>query len=275
MEKRDRWVVKNKILATFLLNVLLCSVFSVFFALLEFSVWFIIVFDLFIILINGVYPSVCSDNLLKKAIKSWEEYCDPEPLLNETEFLLGCRNSAMVKQILFMNKSAALSSIGKTREAYDMLISMNIDKEAYIPDAARLLYYNNLMVYAHNLGMNELADITYSKLLLMYPDIKNKKTKEDFDEHMKESKASFHIRKGEYEQAIDALNQLSPQKMRSKVENAFTYAKVYLALGETEKAKDHLVFVIVNGNKLACVNEARELLKTTPYADILKLFSIN
>ena len=39
-------------------------------------------------------------------------------------------------------------------------------------------------------------------------------------------------------------------------------AKVHIGLGEPEKAKEHLTFVIENGNKLNVVTQAKEILSS-------------
>lgn len=65
----------------------------------------------------------------------------------------------------------------------------------------------------------------------------------------------------EYEKALELVRTLSAENLYQQVGKAFSCGKIHLKLGNPEAAKEYLQFVITNGNKLHCVNEARALMK--------------
>ncbi len=275
MDKLCRWAANHKKLYFFIASFIFVTIYSICLPVLNAPLWLIIVVDLIHIIFFYLQALSSSLVILQKAAKQLNDYCDPYPLLNECESFLKNKNSVYSEQVLLIDKCAALLELGEIQKAYDILSAINIDKSSSMTNEVKVTYYYTIMVACHELGMNEQAEVFYAKILLMYPDIKDKKLTNLLESDVKMAKALCCFRKGEYEEIINIISTITPGDLRQKVINSFTYAKAYLALGDTEKAKDHLVFVIVNGNKLGCVKEAQELLKTTPYADILKSFSMN
>ncbi len=275
MDKLCRWAANHQKLYFLIASFIFVTIYNICLPVLNAPLWLIIVVDFIHILFFYLQSASSILVILQKASKQYDDYCDPFPLLNEAEGFLKKKNSVATEHALLLDKCAALMGIGENQKAYDILTAINIDKSSSTINDVKIIYYYNLMCACDELGMNEQAEVYYSKVLVMYPDITSKKMREQFELNMKMAKVMQCFRQGEYAEVINILNTITPYNLRQRVGNSLTYAEAYLALGEVEKAKDHLVFVIVNGNKLACVKEAQELLKTTPYADMLKSFSIN
>ncbi len=62
--------------------------------------------------------------------------------------------------------------------------------------------------------------------------------------------------------ALDILQKSDGFTKTSKISKALWCAKIYLKMGNMQRATDNLKYVIYNGNKLYDVTEAKELLTT-------------
>ena len=75
------------------------------------------------------------------------------------------------------------------------------------------------------------------------------------------AKASEALRKKDYGAVLKALEGFKEKNMLEKICASMVYAKAYIGLGEIEKAKEKLSFIIENGNKLYTVEQAKKMLE--------------
>ena len=227
----------------------------------DFSVVLLIFIDLLFIIITSWLLYNCFTSLFSKPIAELNNKCDPYPLIEESEKHLKANYSVLDKFIFTVNYSAALKASGQYNKALDVLLS--IDAEA---DAMKKLqhfkasYYYRLTELCVILDKKAQADFAYSKFLELIPQIKNEKFRKSIETEVVNGEALSAYRKGDYQTVIQILDNFVFNAFSAQVASSLTCAKAYLALGDTEKAKEKLEFVIENGNKLHCVTEAQEML---------------
>lgn len=209
------------------------------------------------------FYSICVDSsamaIMNTTLKALNEGCDPYPLLSETEKLLAYKNTENMKRTILINRAVALRDIGEYETVYDLLKSINIDKEPVMLN--KCAYYNNLFDVCMILEKNDEAGIWFEKYMQVYNDMKGKKAREMLSSSVTAAKAMDAYRRGDYIASINYTNSNVPKNLRSRVEGAIDYAKACIALGEKERAAEALSFIIQNGNKLYCVNEAAAMLR--------------
>ncbi len=262
------WIIKNRkplfigifavfcIVAALLLGCCGWEIITVF--LLAF-IFFFIVYLFYFHIVNEI---------LKKGIEACEQHCDPEKFLQVTEELLSYGISGWMGQIVLIDYYDALRWTGQYEKTYELLKAVNIDKEAGTELGTKTVYYYNLADICTQLGKYDEADIWYDKMQQIHADIKNVKIKQ-MNEHMVIcGQAYAYYRKGEYEKAVqtvcdlNATDESGNRKIKKcmLIDDSLLLAKCYIELGELEKAKDKLEYVIANGNKLHSVVEAEEIL---------------
>lgn len=201
-----------------------------------------------------------NDYLLKKPLEILKNQCDPYPFLEEINVQREYPGTDAAKQVRDINYAMALRCIGEYDLSYRLLTTTNIDKNAGMLPMAKVVYYNNLVDLCGLIGKHQEAVIWYDKLLLIFNDMKPGKQKEQLRPAVESNRATAHFCKGEFEQALQVLSLAKIEDLNDRIENAMMYARVYLAMGETEKAIKPLQFVAEKGNKLYVVTEAKELL---------------
>jgi len=255
------WMAKHRWLAIVLGSLLLCGVYTGLCLDTDTPIWLVILLNL--VLIFCTYATV--DNaplyLLKNSIAELDHNCNPVPLGLELEKLLTYKNSEVTQQSLLMNYTLALDCIGNYEKSYEILSSINIDKSAKTLPGNKIVYYNNRMEQCMHLEKYEEACVWYLKASQMYADMKKSKHKEILKNTVQEAEAVYYFCKKEYEKAAHILDASVPRCLRAKVEDAYLYAKICLALGDEDKAREKLTFVIQNGNKLHYVEEAKKILE--------------
>lgn len=262
MKALSRWVTKNKLLAMILLCVSEIAIYSLFLHWLGAWGWLIVLFDLLLIFVNYAFVNSCINILLQEPIKIMNEACDPFPLFQETEALLSYKNSEKNKQVLLINYCVALRNMGGYQKVYELLSSVNIDKDAGMLPIYKVVYYNNLADACALLQKNEQADIWYAKMMQLYSDMKENKMKTALVPNILSAQASNLFRAGAYQQAIAVLDSIRPECLSQAIDNALLSARAFLKLEDKEKARERLLFVIANGNRLYAVVEAKALLNT-------------
>ena len=201
-----------------------------------------------------------STYLLKEPLESLKNQCDPYPFLEEMDVQRTYPAKEAEKQIREINYAMALRCTGEYEKAFALLSSINIDKYAGMLPDIKVVYYNNLTDLCQLMGKHQEAVIWYEKTLQIWNDLKPGKQKEKLRNTVESTRAAMHFCKGEYDQALQVLGRAKIENLGDRIENAMMYARVYLALGDTEKAVRPLTFVAENGNKLYFATEAKELL---------------
>lgn len=256
-----RWMFHHQKLAMIGFSVFLCGSYTALLWFFHAPVWLTVVTNLLLIFITYCTVSSSALKLLKYADEALQNQCDPYLLLKETEELLPKIKSDPLKQVVLIDYSAALSFIGEYQKAYDVLKEINIDKYASTSAAIKAVYYHNLASLCTELNDFETANLWYQKSEQLYVDLTNPKQKSQLDQTMRLGKVEDCIRKNEYDQAWNLLEEHKPKSKLEFVNHAFLAAKVLIAKGNREQARKQLQIVIANGNKTYSVTEAKTRLE--------------
>ena len=260
MEKLNRWMAMHPVLFRILAVILWVAV-GVWWMDLGVPKWLALLFVAVATYVYSVYIITADQRLLKKPLRILNDQCDPMPLLEECIVQRLYPGNGRQKQMREINYAMALRNVGDYDGAYLILSELNIDKYAGTLPLVKVIYYNNLMDLCELMGKHQEAIIWYEKLRMMYHDMKPGKQKEQFRHTLQANLAEYHLCKGEYDRALHALSETAPRNLSEQVENAMNYARIYLAMGETEKAIKPLQFVAEKGNKLYFATEAKLLLE--------------
>ena len=259
MEKIKRWAAKHFYALLILLPVSLGIAMAcipdewIWGSLVGLLLWSVMLFVLLRII-------TLRDRYLRKALEAMKNDCDPYPLLQETQEQLTYPGPKSGRQMMEINYALALREVGEYEKAQALMESINIDKHAIIP-SVKMVYYNNRMDICALTGRYAEAVVWYEKTAQIFRDLRPGKQKDQLQTAVEQNLAVFHYCRGEFDLALQVLGQAKPQNMCERIENAMMFARTYLAMGETEKAKKPLQFVAEKGNKLYFATEAKELLE--------------
>lgn len=259
MEKLDRWIARHQT-ASKVIVAIPWIVLEIWWLLLDVPAWIVAVFVFITLFAFFIHIHAAGDRLQKKPLEILKTQCDPYPFLEEMREQQSYAGADAVKQVRAINYAMALRNVGQYDQAYMLLSSINIDKNAGMLPMAKVVYYNNLMDLCFTMGKYQEAIIWYAKTAQIWNDMKPGKQKEQLRRVVEANRAADHFCRGEYQQTLGVLSQAKPENLCDRIENAMMYARTYLALGETEKARKPLQFVAENGNKLYFATEAKELL---------------
>lgn len=258
----NRFMAKHSRLAFVICSLIYCVAYTLLlYCLLDVSLWVTVIIDLFLILIGYIYVDGANQRLLVKPLREFNDGCDPYPLLHEMEEQLTYKLSEPKRQVILMNYCVALRDLGEYTRAYELLSGIHIDKCPGLPPVNKYVYYNNLSDLLDLLGRDEEAEIWCRKAAEIYSDIREGKAKERLSHTKISASVGTLMRRGEYSEALKLLSGESPSELRSRVDSAFICAKCHIALGNKDAAAEKLRFVMMNGNKMHCVKEAKALLE--------------
>ena len=258
MEKLNRFMAKHPRFCRFVVILFFAAMFCGWYVM---DRPLLLVPVLLVVLVYGHwFVFAACDRLWKKPLEALKTECDPYPFLEEIKEQQSYPGNNATKQIRTINYALALRCIGEYDQAFALLSATNIDKNAGMPPAVKVVYYNNLMDLCMLMGKNQEAIIWYEKTAQIFHDIKPGKQKEKLRNTVESNRATWHFCRGEYELALQALSRVKIEDLNGRIENAMMYAHTYLALGEKERATKPLEFVAENGNKLYFATEAKELL---------------
>lgn len=199
--------------------------------------------------------------VMQEPLKVLNEQCDPYPLLQEIHAILPHKLPAQTRLTILINYCVGLHNVGNYQLAFDTLSSVHIDKTASMPPINKVVYYNNLTSICYLLQKHDEAAICYAKTLQIYNDLPENKLKKNLESALLSLRAEHHFYAGEYTQALELLNSIQPTCLLQEVSLSCQYAGIYMALGETDPARQKLQFILEKGNKLYAVATAEELLK--------------
>lgn len=253
-----RLFLKHKLVSIISIFAVLCALISPMLWEINSNAWIYAIFYTFFAVLAFCLVESASDKLLKKPSKALNLECDPAPLLNETGEHLRHVRSGISHQPLLLNHAVALSYTGDYEKALEILSTLDIEKYRIISPYygfLKVIYYNNLSDVYDELGDLENASLYHEKTMLAAKKNGVLKSKE-----MILARASEHLRKSEPEKALEALECFKGRTPLDSVCSAMVYAKAYIALKETDQAKEKLNFIIEKGNKLYMVEQARKML---------------
>lgn len=252
-------LLKHKLISTIVITVVLCGAISPFLREIESDAWIYAIFYIFFAVLAICFVESASDKLLKTAAKALNNSCDPTVLLNETEEQLKHVKRGITNQLIVLNHTVALGYMGEYSKAFEILSSFDTDKyklispyRAYI----KMIHSNNMADTCDELGDFESASAWHKKTLNAA-----KKLGMSNSSEIILANASEALRKKEYGSALKILEGLKKKNMLENVCASMVYAKAYIGLGETGKAKEKLNFILENGNKLYMVEQAKKMLE--------------
>lgn len=198
--------------------------------------------------------------VMKEPAQALQNGCDPYPLLQETEALLSYKLSRQIRPIMLINYSTGLRNAGQYQAALDTMLSIKIDKRNSLSPVNMILYYLNLTDICTQMQRYDDAAVWYERLMKTYNDLPENNVKKQMASLLLPAQAEQHLQSGQPSLALAVLESYRPTCLSMEVDVARIYAKAYLALGKPEFAREHLQFIIKNGNKLYAVTEAKDWL---------------
>ncbi len=213
-----------------------------------------VILELCVILLLVVSVGYVNQPMIK-AVKTFNNDCDPYPLMKVTdEYLTFAKPNLNITNII-LNRSAALSTLGRNEEALKTLLDYSIESKKNIPFHEKMYYYNNLSSVYLSLGDLENG-IKYMELTKQ---IMSNLKKVKFN-NIPFLEAECCLLTENYQGALNCLNSQTVSCKRQSVGMAYMAAKILIGLNNIEEAKAQLQYVISNGNKLAEVQKAEKLL---------------
>lgn len=202
--------------------------------------------------------------LMNGALSYLSEDCDPRPMLELLGDILKYKSSPAVRELDLMNYANYLIMLdGYEEKGRDMLLRLDIDKYYANQPFARLSYYGIISAIEY-----ERADANASLHLKMAEDILKAECERSkrMNITLSEIAKTIEITKAIYEEkdlrrAIELIGERESKTLFEKVGDAHLLGECYIGLGEAEKAREQLKFVLENGNKLSLVSSAKKMLE--------------
>lgn len=199
--------------------------------------------------------------LMNPKVKVLNRECDPLPLLEVTSFLLTCRLSPAHRMVTAMNQAVALRDTGAYEEALKVMKSIDLNKPRRIPAMAKFVYFHNLAEFLDNAGHREEADAIHARALEFWDTIPQRRKTPVLHNTIRFARASSFCRHGTFPQAVEILQDMECIDPRQQVERGMVLARCAIALGQYQRAREWLTYVITHGNRLHIADQARSMLK--------------
>lgn len=260
MDSFCRWVAGHVKAARTVLSVLLGALIAMFilFFDLPYPLAFVLVLVFSYLIV--AWLSTCGGRFQKRALVQMTQQCDPYPFLHELQTQLSYGYTPGYEASMRLNLATALHNTGATGVALDVMKQIPIEKKGLARAITKALYYNNLATYLGELGDAAGAEEAYRKFRAV-ADGKAKKVLAKYYPHLTTmAEAGQMFRRGEFAAALENCRSVPLKSPYDRVENALFRARCSIGLGDLDAAREDLCFVIENGNKLAAVDKARELL---------------
>lgn len=199
--------------------------------------------------------------LMNPTVLTMQNHCDPYPLLAETEDQLSYVKNRGSRQLLTINRAAALIELGRYEEALTALEGLNIDAPVCL-GLWRHVYYHNAALAALGCGQREKADIYRRQAQQQVEAVTHKPHKAIVESTTLALDIVMHLADGDYDAARRLLEQQQePRHTLDRVHRAYQWGRVDLAQGNMAAARLHFAFVVQYGSKLAVADKAREKLE--------------
>ena len=263
MNSLNYFFAKHGFLSFLLVELIYGGFFTLIFIYLGAPLWLIIFYNLIFLLVAWASQNAAIGRILKPAVNAINNGCDPYPMIDCCEKLLSYKTDKNIRLNLVLYLSTALTSTGKIQEALKTVEDINIDASPAFTYDQKVLYYYYLSSFYYQLGFLDKGDFSKEKFEKLASGLKNQK-KREFTENIScalNARACYAYE--DYEKALEWRLKFSAIHQRHEVEMAFFEAETRLKLGDADNAKKNLIFVIQNGNRLAHVNMARELMAQT------------
>lgn len=194
----------------------------------------------------------------KEAEKALWNDCDPFPMIDELNEQRECMKKQQDQAGIKLSLASALSLAGDYEKAEELLESINVDSSPRYNDAVKTsVFYCFASLYC-SMNLPQHAISFYDKAMEHYyavPDFQRRQLK--FPGIVA---AEIECYKGNFEKALEDIDDVSTLNKLQEVNKAFALAKILYMNGDIESAKNEFKWVSKNGNKLAAVKESTEIL---------------
>ena len=262
MKSIYRWLTCHPKLAKLLIAIAV-TIFALIFLNPKFFsplIRYVIVF--FMLFYGFLFVNTAPEKLIREPVMIWEQQCDPYPFLEELERQLPLCKENLQGQLTHINYAMILGQVGQYEKALAEMQRINIDRFPATAPVVKYIYYNNLCDTLTKLERFDEAEIWYRKACQIYEDLPSNKLKQKLSYNVQMNEIEEMYREKDFSGALRKLSWLSCETQRSVMDAALLAARCNLALEEQEKAKEKLQYVIDHGNRLYCVDIAKELLNT-------------
>lgn len=261
MDTFCRWVARHIKAVRSVASVFLGAVIAMLILIfdLPYPLAFVLILVCSYVMLTVLYA--CGGRFQKRALAYMMEQCDPYPFLRELQTQLSYGYTPGYEAIMRLNLATALHNTGATGVALDVIKHIPIEKKGLARAITKALYYNNLATFLGETGDADGADAAYRKFRAL-ADGKAMKVLSKYYPHLSTmAEAGQLFRHRDYGAALEKCRSVPLKTPYDQVENALFRARCSIGLGDHAAAREDLRIVIENGNKLAAVDKARELLK--------------
>lgn len=208
-----------------------------------------------------------SGSSAQKAMRVYNELCDPNPLLEECERRLAGRLNGLTRQRWLFQKSSMLAVLGRFESAEQILNAL-LAQEQSLPDDLRAICCYNFAEVLLDLGKLEAAKDYHTKAALVSQSL-SENMKQTMLGFLREQDGFLRYHKGDYEGARRIFMELGwdkeqngdPKTLCTRVFHAYKLGLVLLKTGEAKLAREKFYFVATRGNQLYIATQAKELLR--------------
>lgn len=262
MEKLNRWIAKHAWLI-YILSYVLAFLIAIMVINLRDDLPVIPVYIAMIAWIFACFRFAFSrcNVLLRKPTEILVNECDPYPFLEEHQRQRDYPGNSFLKHQRIVSEAMGLREIGEFTQACALLESARNEIVLRAHPINQVIYCSE-MAYLSFKQMNlEEMEAWHRELMETYSKIKREKYRKYLAPVMTSHAVTYHFARKEYQQYLQALETVSVTTLRNRVVRSMSLANYHASIGETEKAKEFLKFVIDNGNRLHLVAEAKVLLE--------------
>jgi uncharacterized protein len=152
--------------------------------------------------------------------------------------------------------------MGQFDQVLETLINLNIDQYSGTIPQNKVIYYNNMADAYLEVKDTEKAMIWQTKARQITADIKNPKIRASLQDTLSLNDAAILVLRSQFADAEQVLlTQAGKQKpLIRMISAAMLFAEIGIHIGNCDAAREHLNFVIANGNKVFDVQKARNIL---------------
>ena len=260
MHKLNRWIVRHTRLSKLIAAVIITALSFLLLNpnVMPFLMRYLIVFSS--LFYGFLFINTAPERLIRGPLQILEEQCDPYPILEETSFLMEVGGNDKLTQIARINYAMALRQVGEFEKVLSILENISREQLDSAPELNRLVYANNMADVLSNLDRFDEAEIWYERTMDIYRNLPEGKIKESCRKPMMLSEAESLYRTGNYTDALRKVSAIPCQTRRFLMDATLLAARCDLALNQPEKATEKLNYIIANGNKLYCVEQAKRML---------------
>lgn len=261
MDSVCRWIASHYKSVRTILSMLLGGGLGMLILCFDLPIWlvFLLIYPCSVLLLTAL--TACGGRFQNRALKIMTEQCDPYPYLQELQTQLSYGYPSGIEIILRLNLATALHNTGSTQVGVNVMKLIPIEKKGRARSVTKAMYYNNLATFLSKTGDAAGAEEAYRKFREL-SDGKAKKVLEKHYPHLTPlAEAGYLYTIGEYAAALEKCRGIPLKSAYDRVSIASFRAKCCIALDDPDSARRELNYVIANGNRLALVNDAWEMLK--------------